>query len=110
MDEYVFRGILTGVLLLAFVGLWIAAWSKKRKADYDAAAMLPFDDDDEVVDGTGALEVHVTGTKTVDSGMTHQSDRVFMGGQLRPPEYSRSVTDEERVRELVRLTKPSDSA
>jgi copper homeostasis protein len=59
---------------------------------------------------TGARELHVTGTKTVQSRMTHRNDRVFMGGALRPPEYSRAVTDEMRVSELVRRAKKSDSA
>jgi cytochrome c oxidase cbb3-type subunit 4 len=35
------RGLLTAVLLGAFVALWIWAWSARRKADFEAAAMLP---------------------------------------------------------------------
>ena len=50
-------------------------------------------------------ELHVTGFKSVSSGMAFRNDRVFMGGELRPPEYARNVTDEERVRALARKTK-----
>ena len=46
MDINVFRGIVTGVLLVLFVWLVFWAWSKSRKPDFDAAARLPFDDED----------------------------------------------------------------
>jgi copper homeostasis protein len=60
----------------------------------------------KVIARTGAREFHVTGTKTIGSGMKFRNERVFMGGELRPPEYSRAVTDEERIKELVRLSSP----
>ncbi|HRN60833.1 MAG TPA: cbb3-type cytochrome c oxidase subunit 3 [Gammaproteobacteria bacterium] len=41
------QGIVTIVLLLCFVGGCIWAWSPKRKPDFDAAARLPFNDDEE---------------------------------------------------------------
>ena len=53
---------------------------------------------------TGADELHVTGFKDVDSGMKFRNPRVYMGGLLRPPEYTRSVTDAEAIGTLVRLT------
>jgi cytochrome c oxidase cbb3-type subunit IV len=37
-------GILTGVLLLTFIGLWVWAWSRRRKTDFDEAAHLPLED------------------------------------------------------------------
>ncbi len=40
-----FRGLLTAVLFLAFIGLWIWAWSKRREPDFKDAAMLPLVDD-----------------------------------------------------------------
>ena len=43
-----FRGLLTAVLFLAFIGLWIWAWSKQRKDDFDAAARLPLEADDRI--------------------------------------------------------------
>lgn len=36
-------GIVTAVLLIAFVGATIWAWSGKRKPLFDAAARLPLD-------------------------------------------------------------------
>lgn len=38
------RGLLTAILFAAFIALWIWAWSKHRKADFDAAANLPLHD------------------------------------------------------------------
>ena len=53
-----------------------------------------------VVRATGAAEVHVTGTRVVESAMRHRNERVFMGGVLRPAEYSRAVTDPDSIRRL----------
>jgi cytochrome c oxidase cbb3-type subunit 4 len=39
------RGLLTLVLMIAFVGVVIWAWSGKRKADFEEAARLPLEDD-----------------------------------------------------------------
>ena len=36
----------TILLMVLFVGIVIWAWSGKRKARFDAAARLPFDDDE----------------------------------------------------------------
>lgn len=46
MDIGTFRGIVTAILLIAFLGLIAWAWSKRRKADFDEAARLPFADDE----------------------------------------------------------------
>lgn len=54
----------------------------------------------KVVARSGVREVHVTGTTSVESPMRFRNQRVFMGGELRPPEYSRLTTDPERIREL----------
>lgn len=45
MDINVFRGVVTAILLVAFVGLWIWAWSGKRRKDFEEAAQLPFRDE-----------------------------------------------------------------
>ena len=37
-------GIVTSMLLLAFLAGWAWAWSPRRKADFDAAAKLALDD------------------------------------------------------------------
>lgn len=55
----------------------------------------------KIVKATRARELHVTGFTEVESAMRHRNPRVYMGGLLRPPEYARSVTDPERIRELV---------
>jgi copper homeostasis protein len=51
---------------------------------------------------TGASELHITGFADVESGMTFRNPRVYMGGLLRPPEYSRSITSADRIAALVR--------
>jgi cytochrome c oxidase cbb3-type subunit IV len=40
-------GIITALLLGLFVAGWIWAWRPSRKADFDAAARLPLDNDGE---------------------------------------------------------------
>jgi cytochrome c oxidase cbb3-type subunit 4 len=40
------RGFLTLATFAAFIALWIWAWSKHRKDDFDAAAQLPLEDVD----------------------------------------------------------------
>ncbi len=50
---------------------------------------------------TKAKELHVTGFVGVESGMTFRNPRVYMGGLLRPPEYTRSVTAAERISALI---------
>ena len=57
---------------------------------------------------TAARELHVTGFRGVDSGMQFRNPRVFMGGLLRPPEYTRSVTDAGVIGKLVRLAGGQD--
>jgi len=52
---------------------------------------------------TGASELHVTGFVDVESGMEFRNPRVFMGGLLRPPEYSRAMTDPDAIASLLRL-------
>ena len=39
------NGILTGVLLVLFVGIWVWAWSGERQKTFDHAARLPLEDD-----------------------------------------------------------------
>ncbi|MDO5506064.1 MAG: cbb3-type cytochrome c oxidase subunit 3 [Pseudoxanthomonas suwonensis] len=37
-------GIITAILLLLFIGGWIYVWSPRRRDEFDAAARLPLDD------------------------------------------------------------------
>lgn len=46
MDINDLRGISTALLLFAFIGLCIWAWSSKRKKSFDEAANLPFADEE----------------------------------------------------------------
>lgn len=55
----------------------------------------------KVITATKASEAHFTAFGEVGSGMLHRNERVFMGGALRPPEYSRAVTDAEKVRAAI---------
>jgi cytochrome c oxidase cbb3-type subunit 4 len=48
MDINDFRGIITAVLLVSFIGLCIWAWSSRRKAEFDKAAALPLEEDHDM--------------------------------------------------------------
>jgi cytochrome c oxidase cbb3-type subunit 4 len=45
MDMGTFRGILTAVLMVLFVGLVLWAYSRRRDKEFEAAARLPLGDD-----------------------------------------------------------------
>lgn len=45
MDMGTFRGILTAVLLVLFVGICVYAWRRGRKGGFDRAAQMPLEDD-----------------------------------------------------------------
>lgn len=49
MDINTLRGLSTLLLLVAFVGLVVWAYSSKRKQSFDEAANLPFADEDTPV-------------------------------------------------------------
>lgn len=38
-------GIVTGILLMAFLGITAWAWSARRREDFEVAARLPLDDE-----------------------------------------------------------------
>ncbi|MBI1296196.1 copper homeostasis protein CutC [bacterium] len=52
----------------------------------------------KIIAQTGVKEIHVSARSSVESAMNHRNPRVFMGGELRPPEYVRMTTDAARVR------------
>ena len=54
-----------------------------------------------IVAGTGVTEVHLSARGSVESKMRHRNTRCFMGGTLRPPEFSWKTTDEGAVRTVV---------
>jgi len=37
------RGLITLAIFAAFIAMWIWAWSKNRKDDFEAAARLPLE-------------------------------------------------------------------
>jgi cytochrome c oxidase cbb3-type subunit 4 len=43
----VIGGIVTGVLLLAFIGIVAWAWNSRRREQFEAAARLPLEEDQE---------------------------------------------------------------
>jgi copper homeostasis protein len=55
-----------------------------------------------VVAATGVREVHLSARRAIESGMVYRNTRVFMGGALRPPEFSWKTTDPQAVRTIVR--------
>jgi len=58
-----------------------------------------------IVAATGVSEVHLSARASVESGMQHRNPRVFMGGALRPPEFSWKSTDETAVKSVVESLK-----
>jgi len=55
----------------------------------------------KIVAATVVKEVHLSARSSIDSSMQYRNSRVFMGGSLRPPEFSWKTTDEELVRKIV---------
>lgn len=45
MDINTLRSIVTVVSLVVFIGIVAWAWSRRRKADFDEAARVPFEQD-----------------------------------------------------------------
>jgi cytochrome c oxidase cbb3-type subunit 4 len=45
MDAGTVRGLVTLVLMLAFIGLVAWAWSRRRKAHFDEMARMPLEED-----------------------------------------------------------------
>lgn len=54
-----------------------------------------------IVAGSGAREIHFAALAPVESGMRHRNDRVFMGGELRAPEYVRLGTAAADIRRVI---------
>lgn len=54
MDMNTIRGLMTGLLILVFLGITAWAWSSRRKSDFAEAAQLPLEDDEQE-HGTGGL-------------------------------------------------------
>jgi copper homeostasis protein len=57
----------------------------------------------KIVAQSGAKEIHMTARTAVESSMQYRNLRAFMGGALRPPEFSRLETDANRVKAIIDL-------
>jgi len=57
----------------------------------------------EIVERAGVAEVHVRGTRLVSDAMTPYNDRVHLRKALPARESAWEATDEQRIREFVRL-------
>jgi copper homeostasis protein len=55
----------------------------------------------KIVAATGVTEVHLSARSSVESKMKHRNYGCFMGGTLRPPEFSWKTTDEAAVRRVA---------
>lgn len=42
----ILSGVVAGILLAAFLAVWLWAYSARRRAAFDAVAQLPLEDDD----------------------------------------------------------------
>ena len=58
-DIITLRSIFTVLVFAAFIGVWIWAWSDRRKQDFDEAANLPFlEDGNPVTAGNKKESIH----------------------------------------------------
>ena len=57
MDINVIRSAITVALFVLFILLCVYAWSGRRRAEFDAASRMPFEDDDSA-EPTTARERH----------------------------------------------------
>ena len=60
---------------------------------------------DRVVRESGVSEVHFASLEPREGRMQYRNPRVFMGGTLRPPEYSQDITRPESVAAVIRSAK-----
>ncbi|BBI53037.1 hypothetical protein HORIV_54580 [Vreelandella olivaria] len=60
MDTGTFRGLITLILIFAFIGIALWAYSKRRKPDFDEAANLPLPTTMSYRPVTSTLRVNAT--------------------------------------------------
>jgi len=54
MDAGLLRGLFTLFMFIAFIGIFLWAYSSRRKSDFDEAANLPLQDDEQISTGMNA--------------------------------------------------------
>lgn len=57
----------------------------------------------KIVEGSGAREIHVAALANVEGPMRFRNRRCFMGGELRSPEFTLTVTDSGTVRQFAQM-------
>lgn len=45
IDIGLIRGLITVIVFVLFIGIWVWSWSRKRKQSFEAASLLPLEDD-----------------------------------------------------------------
>lgn len=53
-DFNLLRGLALILLIVAFIGMWIWAWSDKRKPDFKKMSELPLEEDRGIVPDSGS--------------------------------------------------------
>jgi copper homeostasis protein len=56
---------------------------------------------DRIVAAAGPSEIHFAALEATSSAMRFRRAHVFMGGELRPPEYDRLVTSAAAIRSVI---------
>jgi cytochrome c oxidase cbb3-type subunit 4 len=56
MDFTLFQSLWTIVVMITFLGIVVWAFSSKRKAAFDEAARLPFEDEPQIDDNKNSSE------------------------------------------------------
>jgi len=56
---------------------------------------------EKIIEQSGVKEVHVAAPVSVESRMKYRNVQCFMGGELRPPEFTLTVTDPNRIQAFV---------
>lgn len=54
----------------------------------------------DIINKTDAMELHVTGHKTVESKMVFRKSGIFMGGLKEIPEYTRNYADHSTIKKM----------
>ena len=58
-----------------------------------------------IVSAAHAKEIHFAALELLGGGMKFRREHVFMGGELRPPEYERLVTSAETIKSVIKAAK-----
>jgi len=48
MSSGTLSGVVTAILVVLFVGIWVWAWSSRRKKQFEQMARMPLEEDPEI--------------------------------------------------------------